>query len=116
MLVTAEDQQPDRRHHHQQHDRSNEHAAHHHGSKRSLHLAADGGGESGGEQTDAGRHSGHQHRPHPLFGGVRHGLGGLHAGASVPIVIGNHQDSVHHRHAEQRNEADGGRNASNPVM
>ena len=48
-VFAAGEQHLQRRHHHKQQDRADEHAAHHDDGERALHLAADGGRESGRE-------------------------------------------------------------------
>ena len=66
----------------------------------------------GRQQADAGGERGHQHRPHALLGGVVHRLDRCPCRCAPHlVVIGDDQDAVHHRHAEQRHEADGGRDA-----
>ena len=100
-----------RRHNEEQHDGADQHAAHDHRGQRTLHLAADAGGNRRRKQTDAGREARHQQRPHPGGGGVKHGIRGRTAAKPGLVVIGDQQNAVHDRHAEQRDETDGGGDA-----
>ena len=76
---------------------------------------ADGGRESGRQQTGAGRHAGHQHRPHLQLAGLAQGGAALHARLDQPVEAAHHHDAVHGGDAEQRHEADGGRDAERHV-
>ncbi len=108
LMVTfvAQKHHAQRWNHDQQHHGSDQHAADHHGRKRTLHLATDPARHRRRQQPDAGRHRGHQHRPHPLGCGMKHRLGRRHALDPDLIVIGNHQNAIHDRHTEQRDESD----------
>ena len=63
-------------------------------------------GYRGREQADAGGQRGHQHRPHALFGAVEHRFRDTHALGAELAEIGDVENAVHHRDAEQRDEAD----------
>ena len=89
-----------------QKQRPDEHTTHDDGGQRALHLASDTVGYRGREQTDAGRQRGHQHRPHALLGAVKHSFGDAHALRPELAEIGDVENAVHHRDAEQRDEAD----------
>src|SRR5262245_28570922 len=95
----------------EQDDRSDEHAADDYGGQRSLHLAANAGRERGRQEADTGGERGHQHRPHPLLGGMEHGIDRPHTACPDLVVIGRDQDSVHDRNAEERDKTDGGGDA-----
>ena len=95
-----------RRRHDEQQQRSDEHAAHDHGRQRPLHLTANAVRDRCRKQADARRKRGHQHRPHPLFGAVEYGLCDAHALGPELAVISDVQNPIHHRDAEQRDEAD----------
>mmetsp|Transcript_5519 Transcript_5519/g.13306 ORF Transcript_5519/g.13306 Transcript_5519/m.13306 type:complete len:1095 (-) Transcript_5519:4456-7740(-) len=98
--------QPQRRHHHEQEDRPDEHATDHHDGQRALHLAADAMADGGGQQADAGGQRGHQQGAHPVQIGVVDRLLGRAAAKPLLLEIGQDQDAVHHRDAQQRHEAD----------
>ena len=79
--------------------------------QRPLHLAADRRREGGGQQADAGRDAGHQHRPHLQRAGLAQGLLALEARVDQAVVAAQHHDAVHGGDAEQGDEADGGGDA-----
>jgi len=77
--VVAEDEEHEGGHDHKKHQRAEQHAADNDGCQGALHLAADAGGNGGGQQPDAGGKGGHQHGAHALFGRVEHGRAGAEA-------------------------------------
>jgi hypothetical protein len=98
-------------HDNQKDDGSNEHASDHHRCQRALHLAADPGRDRSRQKTDTSRQRCHQHRPHPLLGGVGHCLDGTDTAHSDLVVISDDQDTVHHGDAEQGNKSNRSGNA-----
>jgi hypothetical protein len=68
-----------------------------------------------GQQADAGRDAGHQHRPHLLGAGRAQRLLAREAGVDQPVEGADHHDAVHGGDAEQRDEADRGGDAERHV-
>src|SRR5271165_1231734 len=101
----GEFQDQHRKHQEDQHGRE-QHAADDHERERPLDLRADAGRERRRNQADAGDDASHDDGPQLCAAGLQHGGRTVEARFQTEIVVGQHENPVHGRNAEQRDESD----------
>ena len=108
--------QPVQQRQHQQRQRGGrQDAADHHRGQRALYFGPGAGGECHRDEAERCHQRRHQHRAQPGEGTFIDRAIQRQAVLAQRADVGNHHESVQHRHARQRDEADAGRDRQRDV-